>query len=258
MYDDLTYKINGCLFAVHRELKNIWKEEVYEKALHLELTAQGLTAERQKEFEVYYFDKRVGSYRIDLLVEECVIVELKAVPKSFPLHQAQLISYLKGYNKPLGILANFGAERLEHQTFPNKLAQKNAMQDNFDVHKIQLESKYEISDLLMMANRILVTLGPGYFHQVYRRAFYHELEQANIPFELVKEVRAVYRGQNLGTKEVRFFQIGDLLLSAVAVQSIDDLLLSKFQHYIRYYHMKRGLLVNFNAMHLDFKYINYG
>lgn len=255
MHEDLTYKINGCLFAVYNELKNIWKEEVYEKALHLELLAQGLKTERQKEFEVWYFEKRIGAYRIDLLVEDCVIVELKAVPESFPLHQAQLISYLKGFNKPVGILVNFGAASLEHRTFPNKLHQKNAMQDNFDFDKIHLESKNEIKELLLMANRILVTLGPGYFHQIYRRAFYYELQQANVQFDVAKEVKAIYRQQELDSKEVRFFIIGDLLLSAVAVQSIDDLLLSKFQHYIRYYHLKRGLLVNFNALHLDFKYM---
>jgi GxxExxY protein len=255
MNEELTYKINGCLFAVYNELKNIWMEEVYEKALHLELLAQGLKAERQKEFEVWYFEKQVGIYRLDLLVEDFVIVELKAVPQTFPLHQAQLISYLKGFQKPIGILANFGAESLEHWTFPNKLVQKQAMQDNFDVDKIQLESKDEIRDLLVMANRILVTLGPGYFHQIYRRAFYYELQQANVPFEVAKEVKAIYRQQELDSKEVRFFLIGDLLLSAVAVQSIDDLLLSKFQHYIEYYRLTRGLLVNFNALHLDFKYM---
>ncbi len=255
MYNDLTYTINGCLFTVYNELKNIWPEEVYEKALHLELQAQGLQAERQTQFEVYYFEKRVGAYRLDLLVEDCVIVELKAVPQSFPLHQAQLISYLKGFQKPLGILANFGAESLEHRTFPNKLAQKQAMQDHFDFDNVHLESKHEIRELLIMANRILVTLGPGYFHQVYRRAFYYELQQAQIPFEFAKEVRAVYRQQDVGSKAVRFFIIGDLLLSAVAVQAIDALLLSKFQHYIQYYRLKRGLLINFNAVRLDFKYI---
>lgn len=255
MYEDLTYKINGCLFAVYNELKNIWWEEVYEEALRLELIAQGLKAEHQKEFEVWYFDKRVGKYRIDLLVEDSVIVELKAVPQTFPLHQAQLISYLKGFNKPLGILANFGAVKLEHRTFPNKLGQKQAMQDHFDFDKMELESKDEIKEVLYMANRVFVTLGPGYFHQVYRRALYYELQQANIPFEVVKQVYAIYRQKTLDSKEVRFFILGDLLLSAVAVQSIDDLLLSKFQHYLRYYRLKRGLLINFNAMHLDFRYM---
>ncbi len=120
---------------------------------------------------------------------------------------------------------------------------------------MQLESKNEIKEILYMANRVLVTLGPGYFHQVYRRALYYELQQANIPFEVVKQVYAIYRQKTLDSKEVRFFIIGDLLLSAVAVQSIDDLLLSKFQHYLRYYRLKRGLLMNFNAMHLDFRYM---
>ena len=255
MHEKLTYKINGCLFAVFNELKNIWPEEVYEKALLLELLAQGLKAEQQKPFDVWYFEERVGAYRIDILVEDCVIVELKAVPKTFPLHQAQLISYLKGFNKSMGILANFGAATLEHRTFPNKLSQKNAMQDHFDFDKIRLASKYEIRELLVMANRILVTLGPGYFHQIYRRAFYYELKQANAQFEVAKEVKAIYRQQELGSKEVRFLIIGDLLLSPIAVQAIDELRLSQFQYYIRYYGLKRGLLINFNALRLDFRYV---
>lgn len=255
MHEDLTYQINGCLFAVFNELKNIWKEEVYEKALLLELLARGLKAERQKEIEVCYFEKPVGLYRLDLLVENTVILELKALPRTFPLHHAQLISYLKGFDKPIGILANFGATSLEHQTFPNKFSQKKAMQDNFDFDKIQMESKDEIKEFLLMANRILVTLGVGYFHQIYRRAFHYELQQANIQFKLTKTVKAIYRQQELDSKEVEFFIIQDMLLSAVAVQSIDKLLLSKFQHYIRYYRLNRGLLINFNAMHLDFKYV---
>lgn len=95
MHDALTYAINGALFAVYNELGNIWQEEVYEQALQIELEAQGFRVERQKEFEVFYFDRRVGHYRIDLLVEDAVIVEIKAVPHTFPLHKAQLISYLK-------------------------------------------------------------------------------------------------------------------------------------------------------------------
>jgi len=95
MYENLTYQINGSLFRVHNTLRNIWKEEVYEQALQLELQKQGLQAECQKEFEIFYFAQRVGYYRIDILVENVIILELKAVPKVLFLHQAQLISYLK-------------------------------------------------------------------------------------------------------------------------------------------------------------------
>ena len=217
--------------------------------------SQGLQAERQKNFQVFYFDKQVGFYQVDILVEDTVIVELKAVPEVLALHRAQLISYLKGYNKPLGILANFGEKSLYHQTFPNKFAQKTPLTDTFDFSKVQFEDKEEFKELLLIANRILVTLGVGYFHQVYRRAFYYELEIAKIDFEMIKEMTATYHEKALKSKEVGFFQIGDLLLSAVAVKELNQLTLSKFSHFVRYFNCQRGLIFNFNAMHLDFRYL---
>ncbi len=255
MYNDLTYQINGCLFRVHNTLRNIWKEKVYEEALELELQKQGLKAERQTKFEVFYFEQRVGLYKLDILVEETIILELKAVPKVLPLHQAQLISYLKGYNKPIGILANFGEISLYHRTFPNKLAQKTPLKDAFDFSKVALKEKEQIKDLLFMANRILVTLGAGYFHQVYRRAFYYELKIAGVQFEVIKEIKAIYLDRSLDSNEVNLFLIGDLLLSVVAVSVFDDLELSKFYSYIRYFKCKRGLIFNFNAVCLTYRYV---
>lgn len=159
MYEDLTYTINGCLFTVYNTLGNVWNEEVYEKATQTEAQSRGLKAERQKEYEVFYFDRRVGHYRVDLLIDDKVIVELKAVPEILSLHHAQLISYLKGYNKRVGILANFGGTSMQHQTFPNRLEQKKPLKDHFDYDKIRLKEKEKIRDLLFMANRVLVTLG---------------------------------------------------------------------------------------------------
>lgn len=256
MYDDLTYAINGGLFAVSNALGNIWAEEIYEKALEIELQGRGLRVERQHEFEVFYFDKRVGTYRIDLLVEDKVIVELKAIPKLLPLHRAQLLSYLKGYDKPLGILANFGQSAVEHYTQPNQMHQKAPLCDHFDYDKLTLKDKTRIKDLLCMANRILTTLGAGYWHQVYRRAFAHELRTAHVEFEAVNEVTAHYQQQRVGAKEVHFFKIGDLLLSAVAVQTLDGIVLSRFRKYLSHLHCQRGLIFNFNATTLDFRYID--
>ncbi|MCP4400385.1 MAG: GxxExxY protein [bacterium] len=154
--EKLTYTIDGCLFAVHRALGNVWKEHVYEKVVLLELRAQCLCAESQVEYDVFYFDRSVGRYRLDLLVEDRVIVELKALPEMLPIHQAQIISYLKGFHKPRGILANFGQRSLQHRTFANKLEQKTALRDDFDIDKIHPKGKENIKELLVMANRILV------------------------------------------------------------------------------------------------------
>ncbi|MDM8543400.1 GxxExxY protein [Desulfococcaceae bacterium HSG9] len=256
MHEQLTYAINGCLFEVFRKLGNIWNEDVYESAAELELRSRGMKTERQKEFDVFYFDRRVGRYRADLLVEDTVIVELKAVPDIFPLHRAQLISYLKGMNKPLGILANFGGFKAECQTFPNLLHLKTPLRDDFDFSKIRLEGKESIKELLFMANRILTTLGVGYFHQIYRRAFYYELKEAGIDFGINKEIYAQYRNNTIGSKEINFFIIGDMLLSVIAVKELDSLILNRFCNYGRYLKMKRGLIFNFNALHLDFKYFS--
>lgn len=108
-----------------------------------------------------------------------------------------------------------------------------------------------------MANRILVTLRPGYFHQIYRRALYYELKQAQVDFDVAKHVPAIYHGRRLDVKEVNFFIAGDMLISAMAIQALTDLLLSRFHYYIRHFHLKRSLILNFNALHLDFKYINF-
>ena len=106
-----------------------------------------------------------------------------------------------------------------------------------------------------MANRILVTLGVGYLAQVYRRALYIELQQAGAEFDVIKEVSATYQAQHLDSKPVNFFRIGDLLVSVITVRELSDLVCSRFLHHIRYFKLKRGLLINFHAVHLDFKYI---
>jgi GxxExxY protein len=254
MYDNLTYKINGCLFKVYNQLRNFWQEKVYEKALKLELQSQGLQVETQKWFDVFYFDEQVGLYCLDVLVENTVIVELKAVPEVLALHKAQLISYLKGYNKPVGILANFGGKLLYHQTFPNHLAQKTPLTNTFDFNKVQLAEKEDIKELLFIANRILITLGAGYLPQIYRRAFYYELKMSGISFEVIKEVKAIYHHQSLSSKEVYFFRIGTLLLSVVTVQEFKPLTLSRFSHYMKYFKCQKGLIINFNAVRLDYRY----
>ena len=253
MNRDLTYTIIGCLFKVHNALKNIWAEEIYEKALASELRSRGLKTERQREFDVFYLDKNVGRYRLDLLVEDKVIIEVKVAPKILPLHQAQLISYLKGYDKPIGILANFGEKSLTHRTFPNKHPE-TPLENRFDFDRIRIPGKKDIGELLFMANRILIILGPGYFHQVYRRAFYYEMKREGIRFRIAKDIFAKYENEIFGSKEVNFFIIEDMLLSVVAVRELNDTILSRFRNHTAYLELKRGLIFNFRSLCLDFMY----
>ncbi|MEM9079355.1 MAG: GxxExxY protein [Verrucomicrobiota bacterium] len=108
-------EIIDAAIAVHRELGPGLLESAYESCLAFELTKRGLTVERQKEQPILYQTHLVETgYRLDLLVENEVIVELKSVDSLQPIHQAQLITYLKLANKKLGYLLNFNVRLLKN------------------------------------------------------------------------------------------------------------------------------------------------
>ena len=111
----ITDTIIGSAIAVHRELGPGLLESAYEACLAFELADRGLSVERQKALPVVYHDVRLDcGYRIDLLGEEKVIVELKAVERVKPIHTAQLLSYLKLSGCKLGLLINFNVKVLKN------------------------------------------------------------------------------------------------------------------------------------------------
>ena len=109
----LTEAIIGAAIAVHRELGPGLLESAYEACLEFELKERGYRVERQKELPVVYRGLKVDcGYRLDLLVEDAVILELKSVDSLLPIHEAQLISYLKLSGKRVGLLINFNVTQL--------------------------------------------------------------------------------------------------------------------------------------------------
>ncbi len=114
---DLSFQVVAAAFEVHNNLGCGFLEKVYENALLAELLEQGIKAETQKEIIVHYKGKAVGSYFADIVVENEVILELKCVDRLNKLHEAQILNYLKGTGMKLGILLNFGKDRVEHKRF---------------------------------------------------------------------------------------------------------------------------------------------
>ena len=109
----LTYEIIGCAIEVHKTLGPGLLESVYEKALQQELKEKGFRVESQKVVELNYKGVNIGEgLRLDLLVENEVIVELKSVEDLKPIHYKQLLTYLKLTNKKMGLLINFNEESL--------------------------------------------------------------------------------------------------------------------------------------------------
>ncbi len=111
--DPLTYQIIGAAIEVHRELGPKLLENIYEEALCIELDLRQLNYERQKKIELDYKGHRVGTFFVDIIVENSVIIELKSVANLAPVHEAQLISYLKLTKLRRGLLINFSVATLK-------------------------------------------------------------------------------------------------------------------------------------------------
>ena len=110
----ITETIIGSAIAVHESIGPGLLESAYEACLAFELADRGLSVERQKALPVIYRDVKLDcGYRLDLLVEEKVIVELKAIDKLLPIHSAQLLSYLKLSGCKVGLLINFNVKILK-------------------------------------------------------------------------------------------------------------------------------------------------
>lgn len=109
-YQELTRKIIKGYYEVYNELGSGFLESVYESALSMALKDYGLNVKNQFPIEVYFKEKKVGEFKADLIVENKVLVELKAVSMLLRVHKAQLINYLKATNIGIGLLMNFGDE----------------------------------------------------------------------------------------------------------------------------------------------------
>ncbi len=112
-HKDITEQIIGAAFEVHRELGYGFLEKVYQRAMNVELELRGLSAEIEAEIVVRYKGQVVGDYRADILVNGCVLVELKVAPALDSRDEAQLLNELKATGVKVGLLINFGRQRAD-------------------------------------------------------------------------------------------------------------------------------------------------
>ena len=113
-YSDITEKIIGASFEVHKFLGNGFQEVIYQRALAYEMYKAGLTFAREIDQEIFYKELRepIGTRRADFVVEGKILVELKAIIQLEDVHLAQILNYLKAYKLEVGLLINFGSRSL--------------------------------------------------------------------------------------------------------------------------------------------------
>lgn len=120
IYSDITKNIIKSFYTVYNRLGFGFLEKVYEQSMMIELMDTGLYCERQKPIKVYYKEKIVGDYYVDILVENKIVIELKASEGIVEEHELQLINYLKATDLEIGLLLNFGKKpEFKRKVFSN-------------------------------------------------------------------------------------------------------------------------------------------
>jgi len=111
--EELTHQIIGCAYKVYNTLGFGFLESVYKRAMVIELDKINLKVEQEKPLKVYYDNHVVGNFYVDLLAEDEIVIELKSVEHLTKAHEVQLVNYLNGLQKEIGLLINFGPTGLE-------------------------------------------------------------------------------------------------------------------------------------------------
>ena len=262
IYPELSYTIQGACYDVFNELSCLdLSEQGWEKALLIALNEGGLSTRRQVEYELRYKGYRIGRFFTDVLVEDKILLELKALAELLPINEAQLINYLKATNLKLGLLVNFGGPELQIKRLPNFLSnhsnsRRHAWKDQPADHLLYSELTGQLRGLLYEVHS---ELGPDFMHMHYRRAAQIELRLHGLPYEIKRDVPILFRGQVVEQRDVRLILVDrKVLLAAVAVREISPVLKGRFSQYLRLLGLKLGLIANFYTSSLQIEAVRRG
>jgi len=248
VHPELSYTVRGVLLDVYNTLGPLLKEEYYRDAIALGLEARSIPCQVEKPFEVYYQGERVGLYYVDVWVDGGkLLLEIKVAPAIEPLHKAQALSYLRVTKADLAIVVNYGGPSLEDERLPNFLRDKQpqfAWQSQPVVPGLLYPDL--INNIQQACHRVHFSLGPGFLHQVYRRATLIELRRSKVKHEYIKRLAVEYQGHLLGYQDVRLIVIEDkILLATFALRQPVDAMTEQLKAYLRHLRLKLGLLANF-------------
>ncbi len=253
MHAELSYEVRGVLFHVYNALGPMLKEEYCRDAIVIGLEKHRIVCEPEKVFEVYYEGERVGLYLVDVWIENGkILLEIKVALAIERIHKAQAISYLKVTDADLAFVVNFGGPSLEIERLPNFLRDK---QPEFVWQPRPIAEGLLYPDLVNViqraCHRVHFTLGPGFLHQVYRRATMIELPRSGLSYDYIKQLPVEYEGQLLGYQDVRLILVeGRVLLATFALRQTEDVMAEQLKARLRQLGLKLGLLANFYGTRL--------
>ena len=259
IYPELSYNVQGVFYDVYNELCYFeLSEEGWENALLIALAERGVSAQRQVEYELHYKSYRIGRFFVDVLADGKLLLELKVEDELLPIDEAQVITYLKVTGLKLGILVNFGGNKLEFKRIPNFVSQRSAHRPQTGTVQTSGNLLYPelTGELRAVLYEVHSELGPGFMHMHYRRATQIELRQRDISYAVKKEITIQFRGQPIETRETRLVIVDDkVLLAPIAVREITPKLKGRFRQHLRFLGLNLGLIANFHTPSLEIEMV---
>ena len=255
LFEELTHQIIGAYYDVFNNTGREYPEYVYESALEQELLSRRIPCRRQLSCEVQYKDQSIGAQRLDLLVAEKVIVELKVNHQLSALNDAQLLSYLKVFDKKVGLLCNYGGaapefKRLIGQAHPVPPArsQPERLTDAVSPRLLEPELVYTVLGALYEVHS---HLGPGFMRNLYANACYRELQERGIPAQPRRKIQVLYRNEPVASIPYAHIQIGrQILLFPEAISDINRIRFGNLRAWLRTVSIPLGIVANFHELSL--------
>jgi GxxExxY protein len=245
---ELTKQVIGAAIAVHREFGPGLDEADYERALHLELLAMGIEHECQVPLLLIYKGTKLDcGYRMDLVVAGWLLLELKAVEKLHPLHEAQLLTYLRLARLKLGLLMNFGSLVLRDGIVRRANSLSQALEPcvfNYDGPVLD-ELSHEV---IAAAIEVQHLLGTGLLRSAYEAALAHELKLRGLKMEQRLPANLLYRQQLiLSSKEIPLIVEGRLMVATYCASRIEPIHLARQRSLLHAAQVETGLCLNFHS-----------
>ena len=249
IHSEITHEIIGAAIQVHRELGPGEDESVYEEALCIALQARHVRFQRQRPVPIVYKGCKLDSgYRMDALVEDKIVVEVKALEVDAPVHHAQLLTYLKLDDRPVGLLINFRTAVLKDGIVRRVL--DTARHQAKPVHAGG-DGNVRPEDLpgaiLAAAIEIHRELGPGLLRSAYIECLCHELGLQRLKFQRDVAVPLQFLGRKLGRAGSFDLVVEGFPVHALAVNEVTEVHKLHQASLLAQANLPSGLLLNFNT-----------
>jgi GxxExxY protein len=255
LFPELSYKVQGAFFHVHNRLRGLnLSEEGWERALMIALAEWRIPAQRQVKYVLTYGPYSIGHFAVDIVVDDKILLELKIAEEILPIHQAQLLTYLRATGLELGMVVTFGAPKVVFQRMANQSVKRvhpSAEPVVQSQHLLYPELTEKLRHALYTVHQ---TLGTGFMHMHYRRAVQIELRASGVSYQPQKKVTISYQGQPIESRDTYLLLVeGKILLACVAVSAITAQMQLRMRQYLTILGYQLGIIANFHPQILEIK-----